>query len=110
MKNNTFFIVAREKDLDLAKARNYDSFFWNTLKDVNRDKKEYTEKVLYNGWEFVDGIELFDYNDAKELMYQYREAMPNHTVLIHCKEIKRRSTQLLKQEDLPMGPKEVRAA
>jgi hypothetical protein len=91
MKNNTFFIVAREKDIKIAQARNPDSFYWKKLGEMNRNAKKYTDRVLYNGLEFVDGIEMLDYEEAKAMLLEYRNAMPSHTVLIHAKPLSNRS-------------------
>ena len=87
MKNNTFYIVCRENDIKMAEYRNPESFSWSNLPKLNKDIVEYTDRVLYNGWEFVDNIEIFDYNEAKQAMEEYRKAMPKHTVLIHCKRV-----------------------
>lgn len=87
MINNTFFIVARESDIKMAEARSPDSFYWSRLPKLNAGVTVYTDRILYNGWEFVDGIEIFDYQQAKRLMEEYRAAMPSHTVLIHAKRI-----------------------
>ena len=87
MRNHTFFIVAREKDISMATARNGESFAWRNLRKLNADILEYTDRVLYNGWEFVDNIEHTDYQEAKRRMNEYSQAMPNHTVLIHAKRI-----------------------
>jgi hypothetical protein len=92
MKNNTFYIVAREKDIKMAEARSPDSFSWERLNDINRNVENSADyiKILYNGWEFVDGIEMSDYEEAKSMLLEYRNAMPSHTVLIHAKLIKSR--------------------
>lgn len=70
MINNTFFIVAREKDQSKLSPHRTGS-----------------DSRLYGGWEFVDGIEIDNWDDAQGMLKEYRSAMPSHTVMIHAKRI-----------------------
>lgn len=73
MRNNTFFIVVREKDQE----------------KLNPYRFGRVAGRLYGGWEFTDGIEIFDYQEAKKLRKEYELAMPSHIARIHCKQIEK---------------------
>lgn len=66
MINHTFFIVCRERDLSIVNNMPFRDRF---------------------GWEYVDGIEIFDWEEAKKLRKEYDSAFPSHTVLIRPKRI-----------------------
>lgn len=63
MKNNTFFMVFRTNDhRDVIKNDSQDAW----------------------GWEFVDNIEYFDYNEAKRVREEYQKAFPQFVVRMRC--------------------------
>lgn len=66
MLNHTFFIVVRDKE-------------WHFHRD-----KFYLDRF---GYEYADGIEIFDYEKAKQMRKEYELAFPNFTVLIRSKRI-----------------------
>ena len=59
MINNTFFIVFRQAN------------YKNIIPNPNQDR---------HGWEFVDNIEYFDYNEAKRIREEYALAFPQFAV------------------------------
>lgn len=74
MLNNTFRIVFREGD-------------WRNIRpNPNQDRY---------GWEHADDIEYTDYQEAKAMMQEYRNAMPNFIVLIRATPIVNSSTVCL---------------
>jgi hypothetical protein len=70
MINNTFQIVAREKDyIPFSDLPGRD--FW--------------------GWEVVDNAIIIDYTEAKKLRKEYEIAMPSHYVRIRATRIKEKT-------------------
>lgn len=63
MKNNTFFIVFRQSD------------YKNIIANENQDRF---------GWELADGIEIFNYDEAKKMMQEYQAVMKDFVVRIRC--------------------------
>jgi hypothetical protein len=63
MINNTFYIVFRRGD------------HRDVIKNDNQDRW---------GWEFVDNIEYFDYNEAKRIREEYAKAFPRFAVRLRA--------------------------
>lgn len=63
MKNNTFYIVFRKGD------------HREVIPNDSQDRW---------GWEFADGVEIFDYKEAQRLREEYQSAMTGFCVHIRC--------------------------